>query len=807
MEHAATFGGWLTQYRQALHLQRAELASRVGCAVVTLRKIEGDERRPSHEMAERLADVLAILPPQRDVFIRVARGELPITRLAIPAPAAPSPTNLPAPITAFAGREREVAGIQTILARPEVRLLTITGAPGVGKTRLALEAAHGLSAAFTDGVFFVALAPLSDPKLVLATIAHALHVGTSGGQVLDERLGRYLRTRRVLLVLDNFEHLAAAAPQLSGLLRAAPYLKLLVTSRVALELSGEHRVTVLPLAVPPAAGNLRQPLTAAQAQERYPAIDLFIQRARAVNPNLVLTEANLRAIGEICRHLDGLPLAIELAAAHTALFTPQELLARLDDRFALLGGGARDRPARHMTLEAAIDWSYSLLAANDQRLFRRLSVFVGGCTLTAAQEVCEDGSADGHDLLGGIAALVAGSLLQRQVGADGHSRYEMLETLREYALSRLDAGGEAETLRRQHAAYYLRLAEAAERAWDGPTEWEWLARLVAERDNLRAALRWALDTRDAALALRLNAALLSFWSLCSTLPEARRWITAALALPRPHPAPDLDPVEAKVLNVAGYVAAGTADYAQATGYFEQGLALYKALDDSRGIAWSLRGCAFAQMLREEYATANQLYTESRKLCEAHGDAWGRAWSLYALAFLQLAQGDLPAARPALEKALVLLRQENMAFAAFRALLALGDTLFEQGDLPGAEARYREALLLSRETPLLTFITTGLEGLGMIAGARGQSLRAAQLWGAAAALREVTDERRWPVFQRIYDRAVLAACEQVPAREWAAAWAAGRALPVAQAVAEALESTDPLPRLGEESLLVGRTLIY
>jgi predicted ATPase/DNA-binding XRE family transcriptional regulator len=811
MEYAATFGGWLTQYRQAVHLHRAELAARIGCAVVTLRKIEADERRPSRDMAERLADVLAIPPQRRDVFIRVARGELPLTRLALAPPATSGPTNLPAPTTALAGREREVADIQSILSRPEVRLLTLTGAPGVGKTRLALEAAHGLSGAFADGVFFVPLAPLSDPKLVLVTVAHALHVGTSGGQTLDERLGRYLRTRHVLLVLDNFEHLPAAAPQLTGLLAAAPHLKLLVTSRVALELSGEHRFTVLPLSVPPAAGHLRLQLSAAEAQARYPAVALFMQRAQAVNPSLELTATNLEAVGEICRRLDGLPLAIVLAAARSTLFTPRELLARLDDRFALLRASARDLPARHMTLEAAIDWSYGLLAPADQQLFRRLSVFAGGCTLAAAQEVCNADGAVGPDVVGGITALVEGSLVQRQTSADGQSRFEMLETIREYAAGQIVASGEAEPLRRQHAAFYLRLAEGAEQAWDGPAEWDWLGRLVGERDNLRAALRWALDTQDAALALRLNTALFSFWNLCSALPEARRWIEAALALPRPAskeaPAPDLAPVEAKVLNVAGYVAAAMADYARALDYFEQGLAKYRVLGDDRGIAWSIRSCAFAHMLREEYAVADELYTESLRLCEAHGDAWGHAWSLYALAFLPLAQGDLPAARPALENALVLLRRENMTFAAFRALLALGDTLFEQGDLAGAEARYCEALLLSRETPLLTFITTGLEGLGMIAGARRQPVRAARLWGAAAALREVTDERRWPIFQRIYDRAVLAARDQVPATDWAAAWATGRTLPAAQAVAEALESGDPLPRLDEESLLVGRTLIY
>ncbi|MBK9712446.1 MAG: tetratricopeptide repeat protein [Kouleothrix sp.] len=789
MEHDASFGGWLTLRRQALRLHRTELASRIGCAAVTLHKIELDERRPSRQLAERLADQLAIAPHERETFIRVARGELPVDRLSPPGPSSPGSSNLPRPTTALAGRAREVAEVQAFLSRAEVRLLTLTGAPGVGKTRLALEAASELRGAFADGVFLAALASLSDPDLVLVAVAHALDVGTSGRQPLGERLGRYLRPRQVLLVLDTFEQVLAAAPQLTQLLAAAPRLKLLVTSRVALELAGEHRFTVLPLAVPPTAGNRMYALAAAEAQQRYAAVDLFVRRARAVAPSFALTDANVLAVGEICRRLDGLPLAIELAAARAALFTPQELLARLDDRFTFLTSRARDLPARHMTLGLAIDWSYTLLSPADQLLFRRLSVFVGGCTIEAAQAVCNSDGAVGGDVVDGIAALAAGSLLQRHEGYDGRSRFGMLETVRAYAQGQLATSGEAADMCRRHAAYYLALAEAAEREWDRPAEWAWLRRLVSVRDNLRAALRWALDERDAAFALRLNGALFTFWTTCSTLAEARGSIEAALALPRPADTPELAAAEAKALNAAGYIAAETSDHARAYASFERGLALYRALGDSRGIAWSLRSCAFVHMLRDEHDAAERLYDQSLQLCQSSGDAWGLAWTLYALAFLKLAQGDLAQARPALEQALAQLRQQEMMFAVFRTLLALGHTLFEQGDVAGAAARFREGLALSRATPMLTFITIGLDGLATVAAARGLPARAARLWGAAEALREATDEQRWHVFQRAYDRALADARSHMPEPEWAAAWAAGRSLTAAQAVAEALEDAD------------------
>jgi tetratricopeptide (TPR) repeat protein len=463
---------------------------------------------------------------------------------------------------------------------------------------------------------------------------------------------------------------------------------------------------------------------------------------------------------------------------------------------AFLTSRARDLPSRHTTLAHAIDWSYNLLSPANQQLFRRLSVFVGGCTLEASQAVCNGDGAVGTDTVDGIATLEASSLLQRIEGADMRSRFGMFETVREYALGQLAASGEAEAMRRQHAAYYLALAEAAEQVLDRSAEWACLRRLVAVRENLRTGLRWTLDAGDASMALRLNAALFKFWTTCSTLAKARGWIDAALALPRPGNDRALDAVEAKVRNVAGYVAVEMGEYALASASFERVLALCQALGDARGIAWSIRGCALVHTHRGEFAEAERRYNQSLQLCRSSADAWGLAWSLYALAFLKLAEGVLVAARPALEEALLALRQQDMAFGAFRALLALGYTLFEQGDIRGAEARLCEALALSRETPLLTFITIGVDGLAMVAAAKGLPLRAARLWGAAEALREATDERRWQVFQRAYDRTLAHASTQVSAAEWAAAWAAGRTLTGMQAVAGALEDTSTTASAGE-----------
>ncbi|GAB4423854.1 MAG: hypothetical protein OHK0015_01910 [Chloroflexi bacterium OHK40] len=788
MEHDdASFGRWLIRRRQSLHLQRTELAARIGCAVITLRKIEEDERRPSRQVAELLANQLAIPAEERETFVRAARGELPVARLSPPGPVTARLARLKPATTELVGRTQELDELAAILARPEVRLLTLTGAPGVGKSRLARELAVRLQEHFADGAALVDLGAISDPDLVLTTIAQALPTVAGQGLVQGEQIERYLGPRQLLLVLNDVEHLLPAAPQLVQLLGVAQRLKLLVTSRVALEISGEYRFTVLPLLAPGSADLGHPAQSAANLQARFPAIDLFVRRARAVSPTFALSDTTATVVGEICRRLDGLPLALELTAARTNLFTPTELLAQLDDRFTLLTSRARDVPERHLSLRHAIGWSYRLLAPAEQQLLRRLSVFAGGCTLEAIQAVCWSDGPTGQHAVDGVAALVASSLLQRVEGDDGRSRFVMLESVQTYAREQLAASGEAEMMQARHAAYYLAMAEAAERVWDRAEEWPLLRRLVAARANIRAALRWALDSGDAALALRLNGALFSFWTSCSELHEAQSWLERALALPRPQQVPGLDAVEAKVLVTAGYVALSMGAYDRALAYFERGEAAYRAVGDNHGLAWSLRSRALVHRLRNEGALAEQLIEASLALCQASNDAMGLAWSLYALGDLRLVQGDTSRALAALEEALILLRQQGMHFGVVRALFNMGMAHLEQGDLGSAAARYKEGLALMREAPPLTLLATGLEGLAAVLVGRGQALPAARLLGAAEALREATSAHRGQLDQRVYGRTLALAKAICTAEDWAASEAAGHALNPAQAVAETLEA--------------------
>ncbi len=786
VEHDASFGAWLTERRQRLHLQRTELAARIGCAVVTLRKIEADERRPSRQVAELLAEHLGLPADQRDLFVRVARGELRVELLDEARPQPGAPPTLPRPMTALAGRDGEVEAASELLLRPAVRLLTLLGPPGVGKSRLALEVAAECVSGFADGVVYVDFTALGGAELVLPTVARALGVATTDRQTLGAHLGRYLQGRQLLLVLDNVEHVLQAAPQLGQLLAVAPRLKLLITSRVALELTGEHRFTVLPLLVPPPIDARSRTLSARETQARYPAVALFVQRAQAVSPGFVLADATASAVGEICRRLDGLPLAIELAAARVGLFSPAELLVQLEDRFTLLTSRARDLPERHLSLRQALGWSYGLLAPAEQRLLRRLSVFVGACSLEAAATVCGEGPGD-QQVFEGISALMTSSLLQRREGEDGRTRFGMLETVYAFAREQLAASDEVALMQQRHASYYLGLAEAAGRAWDRPEEWQLMRRLVAVRDNLRAALRWAIDRGDAELALRLNSGLFTFWTTCSDLSEAHDAVVAALALPLPAEKPDLAAVAAHVHCLAGYLAAELGEFQQATARIERGLARYRELGDERMVLWAIRSLAFVAMLTGDIVAAERGYTESLQRCAANGDAWGLAWSRYTLAFLRLAQGDLARARPALEDALIELRRQQMTFGVFRTLLALGYTRFEQGDVAGAEALFREGLAMSRAMPMQAYITIGLEGMGLVAAAQGLPAEAARLWGATEALREATGERRWPVFQAAYERMVAACRLELSAGEWQAAWTAGRELSAAAAVAAMMEA--------------------
>jgi predicted ATPase/transcriptional regulator with XRE-family HTH domain len=523
------FGRLLRRLRKARDLTQEALAQQGYCAADTIKKLEQGLRRPSRQLAAQIADCLGLNGDQRAVFLQSARAEQTVARLDGAAPSLNSldtrSNNLPAQPTRLIGREIEVACVCDLLRHPDRRLITLTGPGGIGKTRLALQVAGELLDEFAHGVWFVNLAPIGDPALVIATIAQALGIKKNGVQLIAESLKAYLREKQLLLLLDNFEQVVEAAVQVADLLAAAPGLKVLVTSRAALHLSGEHELMVPPLALPERQSNMD-----VARLTQYEAVRLFIERARAVRADFAVTNENAPAVAEICHRLDGLPLAIELAAARVKLFPLQPLLARLSSRLTFLTGGARDLPARQQTIRALIDWSYELLDGAEKALFARLGVFVGGSTLEAAEVVC---NVDDNLLLkvaDGVASLLDKSLLRQVEAGNSEQRFTMLETIREYALERLAANGEEETIRQQHAAYFLALAQAAEPMLSSARRPMWLEQLETEHDNFRAVLSWSrARSDDSRYELRLTAALWWFWYFRGHASEGHRWLEDALA--------------------------------------------------------------------------------------------------------------------------------------------------------------------------------------------------------------------------------------------------------------------------------------
>ena len=833
MEHDVSFGRWLQQRRKALDLTRDNLSQCVACSAATIRKIEAEERRPSREIAERLAECLAIAPDERLAFLRFARGEsaqqlpTPLGRPADPAPwrvQLRPPSNLPLSLTPLIGREQEAAAVSHVLSRPHVRLLTLTGTGGIGKTRLSVQIAADLLDAFTDGVWFIDLAPISDPDLVAATIARTLGLKQTGRQALIEHLKVYLREKCLLLVLDNFEQVVAAGPLLNDLLKAAAQLKLLVTSRTPLHVSGEQEFPVPPLALPNP--KHRSPVA---TLEQSPAAALFIQRAQAVKPDFTVTDANAPAVAAICVRLDGLPLALELAAARVKVLAPQALLERLDHRLQFLTGGARDGAARHQTLRATIDWSYDLLHVDEQRLFVRLAVFTGGCTLEATEAVCPtDGT--GRDLLDRLQLLIDHSLLQQVEGPTGEPRFVMLETIREYALGRLLASGEGEEVRRQHVHYFLALTERAEPAlWGGADQRAWLKRLEAEHENLRAALHRTLEHGTVEVALRLASALWRFWMMHGYLAEGRQWLERALARDN-SVAPS---VRAAALAAVGFLTANQGEAKRGQAYLEESLELFRELGNSRGFAYALTMQGWTMMIQGDYERARHRTEEGLVQARKLGFAPGVALALTGLGLLRWYQyRDDTQARALLEESLALQQEIQDRWGIETALLNLGVVLREQGDVARGAAVFEEYLALAQEqdeprtiaAALLNLgwlaldagddartthcfegslalfdnvgdrvgIAAALEGLASAALTQGQAIRAAQLYGGAEALRdvigvEVPFGRRTPhqrhkrLVHAILDDPALAAARMV-----------GRAMTLKQAIAYALDPTATFP---------------
>jgi predicted ATPase len=792
-----SFGERLRGLRRDLDLSQSELGQRAGCSVNTIRKFESDERRPSRELATRLAEVFELPPRERAEFVRLARGIQPSTR----------PT-LPLQMTRLIGREPDVARVAEIL-NSEVRLLTLVGPPGVGKTRLAIQAVTELQEVFRDGVAFVALAPVGDPELVVEEIARALGVKGVAARPLEQTLVEHLRQRHLLLLLDNFEQVIAARDRLPGLLSAAPRLKVLVTSRQPLSLYGEQVYSV-PILGLPSPGTGRR----GRVGPRSPSETLFFERSRAVRPNFASGPEDQPIVASICVRLEGLPLAIELAAARAKTMSPRTLLEQLGRRLDLLDAtrSLRDLSPRQRSVRGALDWSFDLLDEHERRLFMRLSAFSGGATIEAIISVCADLDRPEAEVRQDIESLVDKSLLYVADVAN-MTRFEMHETIREYALERRLAQGGADAdqaLRLQHAIYFTRLAEQAQLGLRSSEQLAWLKHLDAEHDNLRAALSWTLENRRAELAGRLCASLPPFWQARGDFYGGRRWLSAALGL-----GSELSPAcRAGVLNGAGVMAIIQNEYNLASEQLTEALHLYTELGDPLGTAHALSNLGWLAHDLNENDRAQALFEESLRIRRELGDTWGEAASLNNLGMMALERPDLEQARALFGQTVDLLRQVGDAVHLPLGLGNLGWVLQELGDYAGATAMFSEGLESAQHVEdaravannlsnlalmalyagdyakasdlfadsLFAFNELGdrrgiaetLEGLAGVAGVQGRPERAARLFGLAEALRESIGAPLLPADRSRYESVVSAAREQLTEDSWRRAWLEGRA---------------------------------
>ena len=634
--------------------------------------------------------------------------------------------NLPSQLTPLIGREQERQAVCALLRRPGVRLVTLTGTGGVGKTRLSLQVATDLLDDFCDGVCFIQLAPVSDPELVIATITRTLGIKEVGERPLLDLLQSYAQDKHLLLLLDNFEQVLPAAPQLSKLLAACPHVKALVTSRAVLRVHGEHEYPVPPLELPDLSH-----LPESETISQYASVALFLERARAARPNFTVTAANIRTIAEICVRLDGLPLAIELAGARIKLLPPQALLARLEHRMDVLTSGPQDVAARQQTLRNMLAWSYDLLDAGEQRLFRRLSIFVGGCTLEAVEGVYHALGDMPAYVLDGAASLIDKSLL-RQTDQDGEElRFVMLETIREYGLECLTATGEMEITRQAHAAHYLSLAEEAELELGGPQQAARLEQLEQEHDNLRAALQWMIEqagkddagqrtVNEGEMALRLGGALRSFWVVHGHISEGRHFLERALAASQGIEASVL----AKALSVTAYLAFIQSDHERTEPLGKQSLALYRELEDQPGIAFALSLLGSVAWTKGDMLAARTLTEEALALARQVDDVDRTAYSLFILGLLSSSQGEYTRACALYQESLAIHRAAGNKRGIAHTLSQLAQVLFvSQSDQAQVIPLLEECLTLSREVGFKEGIAAYYCVSGQLAFGRGDLVTA------------------------------------------------------------------------------------
>lgn len=809
------FGEQLRRFREAAGFSQEELAERAGLSANGISALErGERKRPYPDTLRRLAEALGLTEAQRAELAATLRSrpEDPVPVVVQPTPGVAA--DLPGEPTPLIGRERESEVVRYLLTHSGSRLLTLIGPGGVGKTRLALHVARTVGSQYPDGVVWVPLASLGDPALVLPALAPQLGIKAATAGDPRDAIVSHLRDRRMLLVLDNFEHVLDAATDVADLLLACPTLCVLATSRAPLNVRGEQEYVVPPLELPPA--------ERAELDEiaSVPSVRLFVWQARQKHPAFELTEGNVGIVAEICRRLEGVPLALELAAARIKLLGVSDLLDRLDRALPVLTGGPRDLPARQRTMEGAIRWSYDLLDPTEQALFRRLSVFSGGWTLEAAEAVVCAPGALGLDTLEGMGSLVDKSLVRQVEAPDGSIRFAMLRTFREFGLARMDETGEIHAARRAHLEWYTAVAEATEAGLVGPGQTEWLDRAATEHDNFRAALGHSLPEVDE-LRGRLAGALWRFWWWRGHHAEGRACLDQVLASPHglvspwrakallaagilareqgdfDHAATHLEgslairrelqdrPGSAQTLNVLGLLASDRGDYVRAAGYYEEGLALYRELGDTLGIANILNNLGIAAREQGDFARAAELYTESLPLLRAIGEKRGVANALHNLGRVARDQGDLDRAVELFGESLVYRQEVGDRLGYAMTINHLGNIARDRGDSRRAVERYIECLEIRRDLGDKLGCVKTVEDIAALAVGAGHAVTAARFLGAANAHRVALGAPVPPADREQHERIVARVREQLDAAAFDAHLGEGRSLDAEELVDEAV----------------------
>ncbi|MEW6085370.1 MAG: helix-turn-helix domain-containing protein [Chloroflexota bacterium] len=792
LSNEMSFGAWLKRKRKALDLTREGLGQRVGCSAATIRKIEAEERRPSEQIAERLADIFNIPKNERKDFLRFARGDWKSAPVETdedqpwrPSGKVPR-SNIPATTTSLIGREKEIADVRAHLAQDHIRLVTLIGPPGIGKTRLSIEVARASLHDFPDGDFFVPLALLDDPNSIPSTIVQALGYMESGRSAPEDQLKESIGQKQMLIVLDNCEHLIEGITSLaSSLLSACPGLKMLATSRESFRISGEWLYHVPAFDIPKESESIDL-----DNASDFPALMLFIERARAVRPDFKLTANNIQTIAAICAHLDGLPLVIELIAARMRLMSPQALLERLSGQFVLTADGMRAASERQKTLRNAIDWSYNLLSAPEQKMFVYLSVFSGGFTLADAEAIFAHTVTE-KSVSELLTLLLDKSLIRRAANESREDLYEMLVTIQEYAHGLLKQSGEETEIRNWHLTHFLALAKKAEQELYGHNQLEWLSRLRATRENLRAALDWVIETKQTESALQMALKLDWFWHICSDHVEAAHSLLRVLDLPNVSSYPQAHAEALTQLqhhkHLLGNHFASQIEKGGTTSYAEQALAIARAHDDIHNSARALSMIGLNMIVEKNFAEAQSVLEESGNLFQHARDDWGYAYIVMLLGWMSFVQNDLVPALPVLEQAHAIFKKLGERYFMCVCLRYIGIIQIKLGNVRQGIDALRNSLTLAHQLGSKYEIAAAFFRWGQAAQYLGSPARTVTLFWAAKNAHETIAVGVWTQGLDAEFETVLARCRaELGETAFEEAVERGRSMTIEQAIAYALD---------------------